>query len=109
MSEAASAKQRQALVFGFTWRSWQLLATPITLFLIAHYFDAQLQGYYYTFASLLAIQSFFELGFSIVILNCAAHEWVDLSRGADGAICGDERAKERLVSLGRLAFVWYTI
>jgi O-antigen/teichoic acid export membrane protein len=102
-------RSNQALVFGFVWRGWQLLASPVTLFLIATYFDPRLQGYFYTFASLLAIQSFFELGFSIVILNCAAHEWAHLSRGANGEICGDNRAKERLVSLGRLVFRWYAI
>lgn len=66
------------------------------------------QGYYYTFFSLVALQSFFELGFSIVLIQFASHEWASLSRDAAGGISGDPVARSRLISLGRLAGRWYT-
>src|SRR5262249_924334 len=88
-------------------RSWQILAGPITLLLIAQFFTPEEQGFYYTFASLLALQSFIELGFSVVIINVASHEWAHLSLSEDGGIVGEPHALSRLISLGRFAFKWY--
>src|SRR5262245_38433856 len=90
-------------------RSWQILAGPITLLLIAQFFTPEEQGFYYTFASLLALQSFIELGFSVVIINVASHEWAHLSLSEDGPIVGEPRALSRLIDLGRFAFKWYAI
>src|SRR5215467_1733187 len=88
-------------------RSWQILAGPITLLLIAKFFTPEEQGFYYTFASLLALQSFIELGFSVVIINVASHEWAHLSLSEYGRIVGESDALSRLISLGRFAFKWY--
>jgi len=88
-------------------RSWQILAGPITLLLIAQFFTPEEQGFYYTFASLLALQSFIELGFSVVIINVASHEWAHLSLSEYGRIVGESDALSRLISLGRFAFKWY--
>lgn len=101
--------EHRAVAYGLLWKGWQLFAAPISFFLILRYFDAGTQGYYYTFLSLLAAQSFFELGFAIVILNVAAHEWAGLSIGSNGEISGDASASERLASLGRLVFRWYGV
>jgi O-antigen/teichoic acid export membrane protein len=77
------------------------------LFLISIYFKREVQGYYYTFASLVALQSFVELGLTVVITNAASHEWSKLQVGATGAIEGDPLALSRLVSLGRFVFKYY--
>jgi O-antigen/teichoic acid export membrane protein len=77
--------------------------------LIARHLTPELQGYYYTFASLLALQSFVELGFTIVITNVASHEWSLLGLDNTGRIVGDPEALSRLVSLGRLIFKWYAV
>ena len=90
-------------------RAWQAVAGPLTLLLIARNFSQELQGYYYTFASLLALQSFAELGFYLVIINLASHEWAHLGLDAHGRIVGSSDALSRLVSLGRLIVRWYTI
>ena len=79
------------------------------LFLISLYFAPEVQGFYYTFASLVALQSFVELGLYLVISNVASHEWAKLSLAQDGTIHGDARALSRLVSLGRFVFRWYAI
>jgi glycosyltransferase involved in cell wall biosynthesis len=77
------------------------------LFLIASHFTRELQGYYYTFRNLLALQVFVELGLGQVILQFASHEWAKLSLDEQGCIVGDRLALSRLVSLGRFAFKWY--
>jgi O-antigen/teichoic acid export membrane protein len=96
-----------AVFFAVMTRAWQFLMGPITVLLIARYFSPELQGFYYTFASLLALQAFVELGFCIVILNTASHEWAHLRLDSDGHIRGESDALSRLVSLGRLVFKWY--
>jgi hypothetical protein len=94
------------VAFALFARAWQALAGPVTLVLIAQHMTAQVQGYYYTFASLLGLQSFVELGFSAVVLAIASHEWANL-RLENGRIEGAPQGRSRLVSLGRLVFKWY--
>lgn len=96
-----------AVVFSLLTRGWQSLAGIITLLLIVQYFSSELQGYYYTFASLLALQAFAELGFFLVIINVASHEWAHLKLGKDNEITGNIDSLSRLISLGQLVFKWY--
>jgi hypothetical protein len=86
---------------------WQVIAGLVGLALIAGYFSKETQGFYYTFASLIALQSFVELGLNVVIANFASHEWSKLRIGRGGEIEGDPDAHSRLVSLGRFVFKWY--
>ena len=65
------------------------------------------QGYYYTLLSLAALQTIFELGFSFVILQLAAHESALLTIHPDGRIEGDRIALARLASVLRLTIRWY--
>lgn len=97
----------RAVFFAIALRVWQLLGGAVSLLLIAQFFSRPLQGYYYTFASLLALQSFFELGLHIVIISAASHEWANLRLGPGGGIEGDSAAVSRLISLGRSIAVWY--
>lgn len=90
-------------------RGWQLSTGPITLVLIARNLTPEVQGYYYTFASLLALQSFVELGLYVVVINLASHEWSKLSLDESGVILGDNEALSRLVSLGRFIYRWYAV
>lgn len=99
----------QAVFYAVCQRIWQFLAGPISVVMIGTFFSPEMQGYFYTFASLMALQSFFELGFHIVIVNFASHQWVQLQLDAAGRVTGDPAALARLVSLGRLLFVWYGI
>ncbi len=97
----------RAVVFSVLLKGWQSLSGLLGLILIGRYFAPEVQGYYYTFASLVALQSFVELGLYIVVSNVASHEWARLRVGADGHIEGDPVALSRLVSLGRFVFKWY--
>jgi hypothetical protein len=99
----------RAVNFSLAYRAWQGGAGLLTIPLVAHFLASNTQGYYYTFASLVALQSFFELGMSIVISVFASHEWHKLSRGADGEIEGDPAAHSRLVSLGRFVFGYFGV
>lgn len=99
----------QATFYSLLLRVWQFLAGPVSVVLIGTYFSPEMQGYYYTFASLVALQSFFELGFHIVIINCSSHEWARLALDAAGRIRGDAAALSRIVALGRLLFAWYGV
>jgi hypothetical protein len=104
---AESAGLDQAAAFALLGRSWQLFAAPVTLFVIVRYLTPETQGYYYTFASLLALQSFVELGLSNVVISVASHEWSRLGLDAEGRIRGSDDALSRLVSFGRRLFRWY--
>jgi len=97
----------RAVFYSVSGRAWQFVAGPVTIVLLAFYFTPELQGYFYTFASLLALQTFVELGLQVVIINVSSHEWAKLSIDDHGHLTGDSRALSRLVSLGRKVAVWY--
>jgi O-antigen/teichoic acid export membrane protein len=99
----------RAVVFGVFARFWAMLSGPVTILLIASFFSPQTQGYYYTFASLLALQVFVELGLSQVIIQFASHEWSRLHLDEGGRIQGDLQAISRLVSIGRISASWYAV
>ncbi len=99
----------RAVFFVLLTRGWQLFTGPITLLLIAWYFTPEIQGFFYTFASLLALQTFVELGFHLVITNVTSHEWANLKLDEFGYLRGKPEALSRLISLGRLIFKWYAI
>lgn len=68
------------------------------------------QGYYYTFASVQAIQGFFELGFTGIMTQFVAHEQAHLSWGTDGILLeGEYKHKSRLSSLLHICVKWYSV
>jgi len=80
----------------------------VSIIFIAKYLSADEQGYYYTFASILAIQIFFELGLSGIITQYTAHEFAHLTREGN-EITGDGYYKSRLSSLLRFCVKWFGI
>jgi len=97
----------RAVFYGILTRIWQIFAGPFTAILIATKFSPELQGYYYTFGSLLALQVFVQLGLGTVIIQFASHEWSKLSIHETGKIVGDNEALSRMVSLAQIALKWY--
>ncbi|MEW6419822.1 MAG: hypothetical protein AB1480_17195 [Nitrospirota bacterium] len=99
----------RAVSFGILAKIWGIGAGPVTAILIAIKFTPELQGYYYTFATILALQVFVELGLGTVIIQFASHEWSQLGLDKSGQIIGDRNALSRLVSLTGVASKWYSI
>ena len=98
----------RAIVYTVLARFWSVLAGLVTLFLIARFLSPSEQGYYYTFYSMVALQIVFELGFSFVILQLAAHERALLTFLPNGCAAGDQVALSRLASVLKKAVFWYS-
>lgn len=99
----------RAIGFTVLARGWTILSGALTLLLIARYLSVTEQGYYYTFSSLVSIQVIFELGFSFVILQLAAHEIAALSVQPSGDVSGDPAVHSRLASILQKSVRWYTV
>ena len=97
----------RAIVFTVLGRGWGVVAGPITIFFLANFLSQNELGYYYTFANILNLQVFFELGLAGVILQFASHEKAKLTWNSQGALEGDAESKARLASLLRLALGYY--
>lgn len=94
-----------AVAYALLLRAWQLPAGLVSMLLVAAFFSGQQQGYYYTFSSLLALQTFFDLGLGVVVLNVASHEWARMNTAGDEA--ARAQAANRLAGLVRRTVRWY--
>jgi len=99
----------RAVGFTVLARLWSGAAGLVTVALIARFLSPAQQGYYYTFASLVALQIVFELGFSFVILQMASHERAELSISSDYEISGAPIAHARLASVLQKSVRWYSV
>lgn len=99
----------RAIAYTVLARVAQILGSTGTVLLILRFLTPMEQGYYYTLLSLVSLQTVFELGFSFVILQMAAHESVRLKFHADGRIEGDPVAHARLASVLQKTLRWYLV
>jgi|GEM_PF-82173 len=102
-----AAHLNRAVAWGLSGKMLTGLSGPVTAILVARNFSPELQGYHYTFFSLLALQVFVELGLSGVITTFASHEWAKLTLDQHGRIEGDAAALSRLSSIAAFSFRWY--
>lgn len=87
-------------------RGWNVLAGTAMLLFIPLWLSKDAQGYYFTFASLVALQVFFELGLNQVIVQVVAHEAAHLK--FDGKeISGPNERTEKLRAFVLLLRRWY--
>jgi O-antigen/teichoic acid export membrane protein len=93
----------RAIFFAVAGRTWQGLAGVLSLWIIARSFSLQIQGAYSIFINLLAIQSFFDLGLTSVLVYVASHEW-NSAQGDDAAAAV---ARQRLGELLLRTRRWY--
>lgn len=89
-------------------RGWSLLAGLLTVIAVPHWLSATEQGYYFAFGSLIAMQLFFELGFSYVVTQYAARQ-LPLLTWQDGWIAGDPLGVARVARLLHIASSAYTV
>lgn len=97
----------RAVFYAIVQRGWQFVAGPVTLLLIARHFSAEVQGFYYTFWGVLALQAFFELALPQTIITTASHQWNRLTLGPRREIIGDADALSRLAHLTRLSLALF--
>lgn len=90
-------------------RGWAIVAGAATVFLLPLWLSPTEQGYYFTFASLLALQIFFELGLNQIVMQLVSHEVAQLTETPDGRLTGNESHLGRLSSLARLIRRWYGV
>ena len=98
-----------AIAYTFLARVMGIVGSTGTVLLIAHSLSSVEQGFYYTLLSLVSLQLVFELGFSFVLQQMAAHECVHLELREDGSIRGDKLAHARLASILQITVQWYTL
>jgi O-antigen/teichoic acid export membrane protein len=98
-----------SIMYSVLYRLWGLSAGLVTLFFLTRYFTPEVQGYYYIFLSLIALQVVIELGLFTVIINFASHEWSKLHLDDHGLIVGDKESLSRLVDLGQGILRWYSL
>lgn len=103
------AEVDRAVFFGVSAKIWGIVAGPVTAIIIATQFTPELQGYYFTFGTILALQVFVELGLGTVIVQFASHEWSRLDIDHSGHIVGNRDALSRLASIAKLALKWYLL
>jgi hypothetical protein len=99
----------RAIAYTLMARFWSAMAGIINVLLIARFLTPSEQGYYYTFFSIVALQIVFELGFSFVVLQLAAHERAQLTFLPDGRVEGNAVAHSRLASVLQLSVRWYSL
>jgi O-antigen/teichoic acid export membrane protein len=87
--------------------SWNLVVRPVTLYLTLLYLTGEELGFNYTFASILGMQVFFDLGIGVAMQQFVAYEMGKLHWSDAGTLEGDATAKSRLASLVRLMLRWY--
>lgn len=98
-----------AIAYSSAARVFQAVAGVISIFFIATFLTGEEQGFYYTFGSILAIQVFFELGFTGIMTQYVAHEVVHLHLNGFSVYEGEERYKSRLSYLIKFCLKWYTV
>ncbi|MFA5920961.1 MAG: hypothetical protein WC856_06685 [Methylococcaceae bacterium] len=106
---ARRAELDRAVLYAILARTWGFAAGPVSALLIATKFTPTIQGFYYTFGSILALQTFAELGIGFAITQFASHEWANLRIGENRRIEGDPNSLSRLASLAQIAIKWYSI
>lgn len=97
----------RAAAYAIAARAWQFLAGPITVLLIASRFSPELQGWYYTFGSLLTVQQLCELGLPNTLLHVASHSWARLKREPNGSLSGDPAALAELAGIVHGGRRWF--
>jgi hypothetical protein len=91
------------------YRFWSVIAGGITIILVPLCLSSIQQGYYYTFASILALQVFFELGMGQVVIQFVAHEAAHIRMNEHGEYAGDARSLSRMYSLWHFLRRWYLV
>jgi O-antigen/teichoic acid export membrane protein len=96
-----------AIAFTSLSRIIQAVGGIVSVVLVASLLNGIEQGFYYTFASILAIQVFFELGLNGIITQYVAHE-VSYLKQVGNHYEGNEANLSRVASLLHFTVKWFS-
>lgn len=82
-------------------RIWGVGAGLVMVLLTSTLFSREMQGYYYTFNSLIALQAFFELGLNFVLVQFVSHDIVKLD--------GIANPRERQAAIDRIGLLYLSV
>lgn len=99
----------KAIAYSSSARVIQGGAGVVSIFFISAFLSGIEQGFYFTFASILALQVFFELGLTGIMTQYVAHEVSHLTLSENGEYEGENIYKSRLASLVHFCAKWYTV
>ncbi len=91
----------------FLARLASMLAGFVSLFPVIHFLSATQQGYYYTFASIIALQVLFELGLTQILVQVTSHEFPFLPEDVPVSGLLASPHGRRLAFFARFAERWY--
>ncbi len=98
----------KAIIFGMSNKIWIFLSAALTAPLILIFFSPALQGYYYTFNSLLGIQTLFVMGLGQLIQQFVSHEWAKINYTERKRFSGDKSAIQRLAAIKQFTVKWFS-
>lgn len=98
----------RAIFYTASARVFQGLGGIVSVLLVATCLSGVEQGFYYTFASISAMQIFFELGLGGIIVQFVAHEKAHLEE-SDNRLIGSPNHLSRLAYLLRFCIKWYAV
>lgn len=96
-----------AIIYVVMARGWGVVSGLVTLLLITRFLSLEEQGYYYTFASILALQVIFELGLGTILVQFVSHEMNEVAI-ENGILIGNGNNIHRIASIVRLSTKWYS-
>jgi len=96
-------------LYAISFRALSIITGPVTVLVIASCFSLDMQGYFYTFNAIIAMQALLELGLGTAIQQIVSHEWAHLRFNASGGIEGDEAALGRLATVAHFALKWFSV
>ncbi|MDO9399221.1 MAG: hypothetical protein Q7T79_00825, partial [bacterium] len=91
----------------FAQRLWQALSGLVTILLLTHFLTPIQQGWYYSFLSLAALYTLFDLGLSIVLVQFSAHLFINMRWIGKGRVTGE--SGEQFLSLVGQSFRLYLL
>ena len=98
----------KAIFFTSSARIVQGIGGIVSVLFVARYLTGIEQGFYFTFASILAIQVFFELGLNGIITQYVAHEASHLVLNGN-KYQGEDKYRSRLASLLHFCVKWFGV
>lgn len=85
---------------------WRLISGPLMLFFIPLYLSPEAQGYWFTFISLAALVVFADMGFTTILLQFSAHEYLNLEFSQSKVLVGRVDSLQRIATLFVFSIKW---